>query len=116
MSAVKKRLIVHIGIHKTGSTAIQHTLFNNARQLAAHGILYPRYHAAPVGDFNHRQLAWEIEAGAVDLAALRNWAKYLAQTDAHTVVLSAEDLCKLKDVEFLGSFADCFETEILVYL
>lgn len=36
------RLILHIGLSKTGSSAIQTTLVRNARKLEAHGIHYPQ--------------------------------------------------------------------------
>ena len=35
------RFIVHIGAHKTGSSAVQHWLLANAKLLADHGILFP---------------------------------------------------------------------------
>ncbi len=38
---IKKRLILHIGTDKTGSTFIQNTLFNNRAKLMEHGVYYP---------------------------------------------------------------------------
>ncbi|MGI6033849.1 MAG: hypothetical protein ACOX69_10565 [Coriobacteriales bacterium] len=35
------KLILHIGTHKTGTTALQSTFAHNAKTLAAHGIGYP---------------------------------------------------------------------------
>ena len=37
-----KTLALHIGIHKTGTTAIQNFAVRNRDRLAAHGILFPR--------------------------------------------------------------------------
>ena len=76
-SRVKKRLIVHIGVHKTGSTSIQHTLFRNTGQMADRGFLYPRFYAGRVNAVNHTSLAWEIEMNKLDHARLRNWAASL---------------------------------------
>jgi hypothetical protein len=39
--ALKDELILHVGTPKTGSTSIQHFLFNNKRALSAAGFYYP---------------------------------------------------------------------------
>lgn len=113
---MKKKLLLHAGIHRTGTTSIQQTLWSNADQLARNGILYPHYYAAPADAINHQRLAWDIHSGKINLRALRDWAESLAQTDAHTVVLSAEDFCRLKDLSFLECFGDLFEIETAIYL
>jgi hypothetical protein len=38
---LKEKLILHIGIHKTGSTSLQHFLFDNRSSLTAAGFYYP---------------------------------------------------------------------------
>lgn len=49
---------MHIGLHKTGSTAIQNYCFENAKALLSAGILYP------IGDLTkwhgHHPLVWEL--------------------------------------------------------
>ena len=112
----KKKLVFHIGVHKTGSTSIQQTLAGNSGLLARHGILYPKYPAAAANATNHNRLAWEITTGTVDLVKLRSWARSLAQADAHTVIVSAEDCCKLKDLAFMRCFGEFFEPEIVIYV
>ncbi len=112
----KKRLVLHIGVHKTGSTSVQNALAANAGLLARHGILYPKYPAAPAHVTNHNRLAWEIAEGVIDLAKLREWAQSLAQKDAHTLIISAEDFCKLKSLDFLACFEEYFEAEVILYL
>ena len=44
-----KRLILHIGQHKTGSKALQAFLAHNRLHLLAHGILYPNGSLKAVG-------------------------------------------------------------------
>lgn len=39
---MKKRIVVHIGTHKTGTTSIQRALYEQRADLSAAGILYPR--------------------------------------------------------------------------
>src|SRR5579862_4732905 len=113
---LKKRLLLHAGVHRTGTTAIQQMLRSNAEQLACNGILYPRYHAAPPDAVNHQHLAWDIHNETIDRVALRGWVESLARSDATTVVLSAEDFCRLRDLTFLECFRDLFEIEAVLYL
>ncbi|WP_210237349.1 hypothetical protein, partial [Mesorhizobium sp. M2D.F.Ca.ET.148.01.1.1] len=47
------RLILHIGTHKTGSTALQHFLSANGKGLGDHGICY----ASPIHEFNFNSIA-----------------------------------------------------------
>jgi hypothetical protein len=112
----KKRLVLHIGVHKTGSTSVQNALAANAGLLARHGILYPKYPGAPAQVTNHNRLAWEIAEGVIDIAKLREWAESLAQKDARTLIISAEEFCKLKSLEFLACFQEHFEIEVVLYL
>jgi len=41
-SIAKKKLFLHIGLHKTGTSAIQHALFHAHDRLRAEGVLYPK--------------------------------------------------------------------------
>ena len=40
----KKTLYLHVGMHKTGTTTIQHFLYHNRRMLSRYGLLYPSRH------------------------------------------------------------------------
>jgi len=51
-----KRVFVHIGLHKTGTTSLQRFLYQNREKLGAHGVLYrcldeewPNHHPVAVG-------------------------------------------------------------------
>jgi hypothetical protein len=112
---LKKRLILHAGVHRTGTTSIQHALYSNAENLLRAGILYPK----PIDgsdSINHQRLAWDISEQVSAFPELRTWAASLAQSDAHTVVLSAEDFCRIRNLDFLACFSDYFEIEIAIYL
>jgi hypothetical protein len=112
---LKKRLILHAGIHRTGTTSIQQALFYNADSLLRAGILYPK--PMDGGDaINHQRLAWDIIEEKVTAQALLDWATLLAQTDAGTVILSAEDFCILKNLDFLNCFKNHFDVEVAIYL
>lgn len=87
-----RKCFLHIGTHKTGTSAIQRTLNLHSADLAKRGFLYPRAGTIP-GLFGHHNIAWEIaghpyfqsQAGTVDelIAEIRH--------STHDVVLSSED-------------------------
>jgi hypothetical protein len=73
----RRRLVVHAGLHKTGSTAVQAGLAGNAAALAARRWLVPAS-GRPDGHDGHHNIAWELTGDArfrpdwgtvVDLAA-----------------------------------------------
>ena len=86
-----KRLIVHVGPRKTGSTSIQQMLFTCRDKLRAGGIHVPR--AGLRQSPSRRCLShYRLVQGQ---HKLENWAKLaeeIASTDAETFVVSAEDL------------------------
>lgn len=51
------RLVVHIGLHKTGTTSLQLALAQRRADLLAQGVLYPRAAAVEAG--GHLNLVWE---------------------------------------------------------
>jgi hypothetical protein len=55
-----RRLIVHCGLHKTGTTALQHFLLNIASPLRQLGVLYPRAGRDDNYGGGHHNLAWQL--------------------------------------------------------
>ena len=53
------RLIVHCGLHKTGTTALQDFLAAQADALRARGVLYPKT-GRPAGLNGHHNLSWQL--------------------------------------------------------
>lgn len=98
-----KKVILHIGNHKTGSTAIQHTLALNKQKLLEHGVVYSGIN--PVTQ-NHVELACAILKEALqkcdhlkDYPLLENssWnaekiLEEIFMTEGKTVVISYEGL------------------------
>src|SRR5438128_10443001 len=84
------RLILHIGTHKTGSTALQHFLSANRKELSEYGI----YYASPVREFNLNSIANAILLDGQEkfqyffLEKLRNAERNVA----HTIIASSENL------------------------
>lgn len=87
-----KRLVVHIGQHKTGSKALQSFCFYNRHRLAQQGLLYPPGHPPP------HPIAYQISHYRLyqallhhDDEGLQNWFQQLAAQPQPGVLLSAED-------------------------
>lgn len=117
--ANKKRLFIHIGAHKTATTHIQSTLFNNKKFLDKQGILYPvagRIYEA------HFKLCWDLknsDLAASSLDSLPNWAQLLEEIDSSphdTVVISSEEFEFGLDPSRLQYLADKFVVTVIFYL
>lgn len=88
-----RRCIVHIGVPKTGSTALQRTLNRNASALEEAGILYRTTADGANGAAKHQRLAMELlrDRNSERLGLERfQLGELLTGTAADTVVLSSE--------------------------
>lgn len=83
-----RRLVLHVGYPKTGTTTIQHVLESNRRWLARQGVTYAAF--ADCGASHNRYALRLGEASDADLPALR---REIAEQGAPgtTLVVSAED-------------------------
>ena len=134
-----KRLQLHIGTHKTGTTAFQHTLFEDRKRLSAAGIRYdtakPNLHLG-----KKRAHHWLAHALARfdkrDQDVLAKYRKRLLNAPEQTILVSSETFWRHVDLsrgaspknpdQFIrarGSYLDRlaeyfspFQTEISVYL
>lgn len=90
------KLVLHIGTHKTATTTIQDTLWNNSELLEQHGIVYPRLgrttgHHGLVMDWSGLPEIYRLPDGSA--GTLRKLAETWAGKDV-TVVLSSEELSR----------------------
>lgn len=119
-----KKLVVHAGSHKTGSTSIQLSLKDIEDQLKRKKIklfdIDPNGSVNPYGHCNHwvRHYGSGTEFDAEVLPELRNELKCI---DADTVIFSAEHLFWINSIENIKSFHnlihDLFdEITIIFYL
>jgi hypothetical protein len=111
------RIILHAGMHKTGTTSIQNALYNGRDALRAEGILYPQTGCPDWARQGHHLLPWSLirrpgivpvfrgrvvqydRAGCDDL-----WQQLraeIAASGAHTVVLSSEEFDGLTNEEIV---------------
>jgi len=104
-----KTLFLHVGIHKTGTTSVQNTLFMNKSLLKEHGYLYPdsfgknhsielysafcdnpeKYHINMKKDFSIDQI------NEYNLNNLNNLKKEINETSCSNIILSGEDISVL---------------------
>lgn len=92
-----RRLLLHVGMPRTGSTFIQNACELNRGPLLAQGILYPRSgHVREDGPRAHRTAghnAWWLGVLRRDPAPLQAvWDEFEATPGAHTLLLSSEEL------------------------
>lgn len=100
-------ILIHAGIHRTGTTSLQEFLADNRAPLMARGISYP-------GDTrNHQSLAWSLKRGA-GREEIRSLIE--SQDGAETVVLSAEDFCIHTDLRWLEEISQIYQTQVVFYL
>jgi hypothetical protein len=105
-----KHVVLHIGLHKTGSTYIQRALLGNRDRLRALGIDYPPESSSVPGHSRFRNLV-ERADGETRAATILHYSNLVRRSPQETVILSSEWLsmaprdpllelkCALQDVE-----------------
>lgn len=116
-----KRIYLHIGHQKTGTTMIQAALARNAARLAERGILYPaagRINNAHYG-FNFA-LGIGQPAGPVDVENPDTLRKRLAEevlsSGCERIVISSEYFSIATSVNTVRDYFSEYEVRIIVYL
>jgi len=119
---VKKRPVIylHIGMNKTGTTAIQSFLYDNKKKLAGNGVLYPdtgligstHYSISASLGFCHANVA---SGWVQDISELKRSLLKEAQ-GFKSVIISSEDFLLNKPIEPIKDFFKGYELKIVVYL
>lgn len=114
------KIILHVGIHKTGTTSIQKALFENRDWLADRGLLYPV--SKPFnGSRPHHGFAHAIAIGtAAGKQKARKWlvaASGMAR-DGDQIIISSEPIYRhlVGGKEWEGLVADNYEEARTAYL
>ena len=108
-----RRLILHIGAHRTATSALQTYLHENFSQLKTQGYFYP------FKVRRHIKLMNQIFAGNRDVQEAADTINKRADAhpeDIHTVVLSDEDICLRRDLSPLAQFRDSFDVKVVFTL
>jgi hypothetical protein len=117
------RIILHIGLYKTGTTAVQRFFTRNRSALTERGVLYPESFTK----FDaHHPLPWALGVGHRDKVpsvrpdeVVRAILQEAASAGADTVVLSSEEFINLEAAERLQKLKKLFDghaIEIIIYL
>ena len=90
---MKKKIIIHAGTHKTGTTFLQSFLSLNYKRLLDKGILFPL--SGKIGKFSgHHNIAWQLnddERFKKNYGTLEELCTEIKQSKCRTIILSSED-------------------------
>jgi hypothetical protein len=88
-----KKIIFHIGPHKTATTYIQKRFVENRKYLASNGIYYPEEGIGPL--YGHHQIIEDLNKERFSLHLVRA----LEFTQYHTVIFSSENFDRLRQLQ-----------------
>ncbi|CAN5382965.1 hypothetical protein BH10PSE7_BH10PSE7_23180 [soil metagenome] len=105
-----QKLVIHAGIHRTGTTALQTLLFANRQELAHRGFSYPFQKK------NHQELAWQLHRGDLTGEAFADMLAASQKSAEDIILLSAEDLSIHKRLNWLAAVKARFDVTAYFYL
>lgn len=123
----KKTVFIHIGFHKTGTTAIQDFLNLNVDDFMKLGIYIPDDYSMEKGkgNINHHEIAYalgfsnNLSKNPVDISKFENILKTFRSSNAHSMILSSEVFNENpndESINLLYNLLEKFTTKIIVYL
>lgn len=127
----RPKVILHVGMNKAGSTAIQHCLFVNRERLLEQGVLVPsngchdaaHHQLASWLGFNHLMPPADPTGGTVGVAdphalsvARAELCDEIEASGATTVVISSENFVLNRPLGFVKEFFQGFDVEVIVVL
>lgn len=97
---MKKRLVIHTGFHKSGTTALQESLAENRKSLKEEGVLYPsigtKSHHRAAWSINEKVWGWKKRGGErVSPKVWENLVKRINNSAEETVIISSEFFSEL---------------------
>lgn len=110
---MKHRLVLHIGVHRTATSALQNYLYQNIAPLKKKGFLYP------FKTRRHWNLVNNIFSGAQtvkQVTKVLNTRLAAHKVKLHTIILSDEDICMRQDIGALCEFRDTFDVKVVYTL
>ncbi|MDN5568283.1 MAG: hypothetical protein L0G27_05965 [Paracoccus sp. (in: a-proteobacteria)] len=106
----RKKLYLHIGVHRTATTAIQATMRANWKRLRNQGFLYPFGVERHIGTFNNIFFGHKTTGEVCDLLLQRVAAQ---DGDIHSIILSDEDVSMRHDLGLLREFTRHFDVKVI---
>jgi hypothetical protein len=102
------KVVIHAGVHRTGTTSLQYFLAANRQALRERGFVYPGEEP------NHQNLAWAIKRGEVGAEQMLGALGDVGPEE--TAILSGEDFSILTDLGWLRDLAAHVPVEAVFYL
>lgn len=113
---MSKRILLHVGTPKTGTSYLQDVLFRNQRTLARQGILYPgdRFDAHFLAALDLMRLPW----GGLETEALGAWDRLAEQVrDWHgTAIISHEILATASRAQVARALASLGHPDVEIHV
>lgn len=124
---MKKKLILHIGTQKTGSSAIQVFLTQNQQSLIKAGLEYldPRANKFGLFNMNHSGLVLALtgfwRSGSHQLPKEKTWLmlREKVEQSKHGVIISSEGFSTpevLQHMDFIKDSLSGFDVKVVIYL
>lgn len=122
-----KRLVLHVGLQKTGTSSIQVMLAGSGTYLETQGYIFPHLPDAAEDDsnlsvspFRHNRIAgtyadYPSAFKPLNPSALHTLWEQIHATP-HTAILSAEDFSRQKNYAALGAALSSFDVEVILYV
>ena len=128
-----KKIFIHLGLHKTGTTSIQVCLYKNRERLKKHGFLYPKSCCPEISKFGHHLVPWSFvsrkefvpavmgmtfDTEVNDHQHLRDLKKEIEESECDNIILSSEefDILSNEDLSSLFVFLSDYEIVPLFYI
>ncbi|MEM9317802.1 MAG: hypothetical protein AAGA70_02210 [Pseudomonadota bacterium] len=111
-------LTIHIGMNKTGTTALQKTLHQNRAALQRAGLLYPKtgLGSRSAGAGLHYKLSDAFRSGSGGPELASALLHEIDGSSAKSAIISSEFFVEVRDVESLASALSGRDVRILVFL
>ena len=110
---MKRRLFLHVGVHRTATTSIQSFLRTNFAPLQKLGYFNPFAAGRSASLFNG---LFSGTTNAFDVATDINKRAANKPTPIHSLILSDEDICMRQDISSLQRFCDIFDVKVVLSL
>ena len=115
----ERRLVIHAGFHKSGTTALQEAFDAQRSQLKKYGVLYPN-----IGRKAHHRVAWALtqrpwgwNKKGGEVTPRKHWedlAKLVNKSDAETVLISSEFFSELNGDAIRTIFSEIKNRQVQV--
>jgi hypothetical protein len=113
------KIHLHIGTHKTGTSAIQAVLYRNREFLLEHGIYVPEIDDKELpGGFADVARSLKHDRTAKVRSYIERWVADAERIGARCLLISSEEFstAATKHVEALARILSPFETQVILYL